>query len=449
MLLPKSVSDSTSRQSPAVHVAAPLVATTGASLVALSMAASSSGIGIGYALCLVAVFLMLPMFTRRIAGDWIGIALLALVAWTMAVGLLGPLFSEAVSADARETWHTVRIVGFTTLILGWAIHMGRAGPRWFLALAAIGFGIAMVLEVASAGLNSLDLASRLRYLRSPNQLGLIAATVFFGALAFFGPYVFQSRYNERLGRRALMGLICLVLAFVSLWLLIGSFSRSAWLGATAGAVVVAGGWIAWVVRQGGAWHLPVKAASAVLILIGGVLFLNMDEIGQRLQTEAPTVQMLLSGEYEELPKSSFSARFFIWKEGLELISARPFVGWGGGSISELMVEANEEGRLWSRWGHFHNLYINLGIAVGTPFVLLWLGALAVIWVRGFQYYLREDPPVAWLLLFWGVMFAVASLFQVRMYTTQDSAFFALFTGLAFAGYLKYRWGMGGAPNRTG
>ena len=118
------------------------------------------------------------------------------------------------------------------------------------------------------------------------------------------------------------------------------------------------------------WLLPLLllAASPVLLaLVPGV----PDSVQQWAQTLLPDAvrQRML-----EKQSTDSLTRLAQWRYGIELITARPWLGWGAAAFSVLYpIHAQ---RKWH--GHSHNLPLELAISHGLPVAVLVVGTVLLL-----------------------------------------------------------------------
>ena len=155
------------------------------------------------------------------------------------------------------------------------------------------------------------------------------------------------------------------------------------------------------------WLLPLlllTAAPLLLLLLPGV---------------PPAVQQWAAALLPEtlrqrlLEKQSTGSltRIAQWRFGVELITDRPWLGWGAAAFSVLYpIHAQ---RKWH--GHSHNLPLELGISHGLPVALLVLGTVLALLVVALRFGILREGPMerAW----W-----TASLVLLSMHAT-DLPFF--------------------------
>jgi O-antigen ligase len=168
-------------------------------------------------------------------------------------------------------------------------------------------------------------------------------------------------------------------------------SRSAWLGFTAGAVVV----------------LALRRRRLVLVMAAiGVLFfaLGPDVFRDRLKT-------IIDPKFRTNVQ-----RFQMWDAGVDLIKANPVTGVGDCNLREFCPDLHyqgDRGRV-TRLAHFHSNYIMMAVIWGIPGLALglwFLIALAARFWRRFRLYggvTGRGPPNrrVWLVAALGVWVAV-------------------------------------------
>ena len=188
------------------------------------------------------------------------------------------------------------------------------------------------------------------------------------------------------------------LAFLSLYLLVRTFSRAALLGVAAGIAVV--------LLAGSGRPRRVAAAAAVAVLALALSFLptlrgRFGEIGSELSAPQPL------------------SRVNLWKGTVEMIASHPerlTFGQGWGETFQHELACTHVGwrfpMLSERYTHAHNLYLQLLLVYGVA------GLGAFLWMMGdwlrSVWSLRHGPEV--FLLAGGVAFLVHACFEVLLTT---------------------------------
>ncbi|HEX9015671.1 MAG TPA: O-antigen ligase family protein [Chloroflexota bacterium] len=149
----------------------------------------------------------------------------------------------------------------------------------------------------------------------------------------------------------LLALAGLVPVLVSLY---GTVTKGAYLGFAAGVLLIA------LVRS---WKLIVPLAALGLVL---VLF------------APPFVQERLSG-IVDLHHPENQERLMLWKTGLRMFEARPWVGYGDVDLHSIYVNFMDPGDP-AQHGHLHDVALQLLVTLGA----IGFAAVAALFVRIFQ-----------------------------------------------------------------
>ena len=180
--------------------------------------------------------------------------------------------------------------------------------------------------------------------------------------------------------------------------------------------------------------IPVGLLAA-LCIIG---FLVIEPAGkiieERFAQERQSVEMLISGDIEQLPFTSIGVRVHSWMESLHWIAKRPLTGWGLAARSDVIdLAENFPDEVKADFGHLHNGYLELLIGYG----LIGFIFSAVLWVTLIRRTSRiEDSGLRAFALYGGVFFLVMNLFESYfMFWTGVYAMAVIFSG-AYTLYLR-------------
>ncbi len=128
--------------------------------------------------------------------------------------------------------------------------------------------------------------------------------------------------------------------------------------------------------------------------------------------------------------SSIGHRLYNYRTSIELISDRPFFGWGTGAYHTKVcdiVEKPEWCEIYS-W-HPHNQYLLFGVNHGFAGMLLYVAIIAALVVVALRDMNRSSRT---LLLGFTALLAVDSLFNSPMWSSRESHFFILMMALLLA-----------------
>ena len=367
--------------------------------------------------------------TRR-ALFWIA------VAWTAYVLLrtqLPTLYAVAPDegADARDG--LISIAGFYGLVLAWWLLDRPRTLRRLLILVPAGLMLGVLIRTEPYMWKRLLFGSH-RFFghMTNNAAGLYSATLLVGCLGLGLPAV-RERVAAGLRWKPYaigLGLLSAATAF----LFITSQSRSSWLAALVLAVVAgaiylprlrAGGLLPWLRRH------PVTAIAAGVLVLAALLATGAT-VAARLSAEAGNWHALLTLDWDSLEKRSIGIRIGLLRTGLAVIAEAPWLGAGIGT-SEAAMRAAQDPLLIPGNEHFHNLYIQIAAMTGLVGLTFFL-AVAIHVLRQAAAGLRADDPLtrrlARFVLASSLLFAVASLFQVRYDDPRGLVLVAILTAFA-------------------
>lgn len=190
------------------------------------------------------------------------------------------------------------------------------------------------------------------------------------------------------------------------------------------------GWIACASVLGTAVAVKTPARWRWWMLLVGLLGLGL------LISVSPLAQQRLIGAYNDIVNyvpmtfSSLGARIDMWRLAWDTFLAHPWLGAGSGMYHSLA--AVHFGHCNMTCTHPHNMYLFFGMEYGLP------GLLAFVWLlwRIGRTVRQSTQPRRHLLLFWLVIVAVDSLYNVPLWYRAQSYFFYAMLGLCLASCLS-------------
>lgn len=362
------------------------------------------------------LFLVLLAFALTADRSWrllareplVWIALLLLVA-VFVRGWIDVAMAEAGGMPVRpdSVWHHARYGLFVPLLIGFwfAAHWRHR----YTLLLLMGFSVFVWY-----GYEWDHIAGRWPWPDAPeidysfNEGALIAMVMFFLALAnvaaAWTPAVRDSRLRFWLhvGGGTVVGLASLVVVVIS-------HSRSAYLVMpfTLAVLIVAGGWHLWRHGDRHERRIAGMAIGGALLAVGVVVAVAGEFILHRLDGYTDMAATILSGRVwqEGVPETDSSwARVWLIMEGLRDIAAHPWAGVGPSSV-RFMVDGSIGIPTGVGAGNYHNTYINLAVAMGLPWALLWIGAhVWAVW-RALRHVLVVERDVVMALAISGMVVA--------------------------------------------
>ncbi len=335
--------------------------------------------------------------------------LLALVAWTLAAAVASD--SPAAALPQIKKFFVFALLPLVYTALPDADRCRRVAEAWFVVV--LGASAAALVQFAGAALQtgaqgadfySLYVEDRITGFYSHWMTFSQAAVLVFLALA---SHVLFSR------RRTGSGIWIIVAAVIAAALLL-SFTRSAWL-----ALLACGLYLLAVAKP--------RALLAVPLVLAVGYAAAPDAIRQRVRSIQPAANQ---------------SRIVMWRTGLNMIAAHPWLGVGperaGPRFEEFQPEDVEE-LPPAFYGHLHNVYIHYAAERGIPaaLIVLWLFA-RILWdmrrgLRG----LPDGRDDRRFLLHAGVAgtlaVAVLSCFDVSLGDSEVLGAFLALTAIAYRG----------------
>ncbi|MFZ1936715.1 MAG: O-antigen ligase family protein [Thermoguttaceae bacterium] len=266
--------------------------------------------------------------------------------WLLFLGFAGIVFS-VYPRQALQSWIGMLIQ--IALYYFWLPAVGTfTGLRrcvTMLAFCAACLVVAMRF-MAAVGVSTGRISVGASY--DPNDIAMVLATLFpFVAYAFV-----QGGLRARLFCTALMGGIMLGI--------LSTGSRGGLL-----ALGVAGALLAFTPGTGvKIWH----KLFVVVLAAGFFMSPAADKVKKRFQE-------VLSGRDYNLDTSEKTGggRLMIWSDALKAIAERPLTGVGVGNATTAM------GAEYHRWMTVHNSYLQVGVELGVPGLIVFLLLLRTIW----------------------------------------------------------------------
>lgn len=270
-------------------------------------------------------------------------------------------------------WHTLEkwLILCAPPLLAYWMRRGKVSSLLFLAVC----GISLWLDMLWLTLTEWEM---LRASIDTNGYNFgrpkIATGLYIGT-SILGLMVFMPRLHRYLGadRPTLFYVLwALVLGLLILAILVAD-SRGVWL--STGLVLLAAA-LATVIRHRKTvrWSMIRKSGLPVglaVAIFAGLLAWNHQHVLDRAGKEQNVIQLMLAGQWDNLPYTSIGLRIHVYRAGWEKWQEHPLFGWGPGE-SRWLVRSLEDENLHIL-GHFHNIYLELLLRLGLTGFLLFMG----------------------------------------------------------------------------
>jgi O-antigen ligase len=287
---------------------------------------------------------------------------------------------------------------FLFLPLAWWSGGTWAGARRMLTIAFLGLITAIVLDPhLTQSLHMLLSGNRVDFdIHNAQHGGL-----FFGLVLLFCLCSFTLHKQHEPDSKWVYALLFLA-GLISLLGLVGTQTRASYVGLFACALVAL---VKGIQHRHHFGHNRISATKSFLILavvVGLLVWSAKDILYDRFVQENATIQVLLTGDLEDLPFGNIGIRIHSWVEALKWIAERPVTGWGRKARIDVIKLADRfPDYVKAEIGHLHNGYLE---------ILLGFGAVGLIY----------------LCIFWGVL-----LKRIKLAASKDLYAFAFYSSVFF------------------
>jgi O-antigen ligase len=305
---------------------------------------------------LIALLFLIGLFNWK---GWFRMDRVTWPALLLAAVILGGYLWQrhSVPPNVFGGWHADRYViafGFFIMLAYGTITWKRIHPTALLISAAIGLLLHLAIHTPAEHWLAAWRGARMDFgFQNAQHAGIMFATALLGislaCIAFFALMLWGVLVTQV--RAVWLGLVCSLLATI-VFALIHPRARLALK------------------------RLPNKRilllASLVLAAAATAVLQPIDRIERRLAAENISVEQISGAtQFKQEYMSSSGIRIATWTAATGWILERPLLGWGARSVKQLLRQNPDlDKALEGRFGHLHNTYLELSVAVGLIAVAL-------------------------------------------------------------------------------
>lgn len=348
-------------------------------------------------------------------------------------------FPETALLQLKDAWSLIQLL--LLLIAAWWLGARESRITTLLLLAMLGFIV--------KSLYILDMTQWLAIVQGQLRVGLGMNIVPFGfycatgvvGLVLMAPRFWGSAHQSTLfGLRMAVWVLCLGLLIEGV---IVSQSRITWLA----LILTLPPLLAWSIygklKRARPEHYKkfVVAGLLATALVTTLVAMNLGTFKHRLMDEWGTVNILLDGDFSNLPyhkESSIGVRVHLTRYGFNKWMERPLFGWGPGS-SKWLIEKQDQEEL-RQWPHLHNTYIEVLVRLGVVGALFFAGILWLMLRTIRRAHQSGRLPTDLYMFLLGVfgMSLVWSVGEFRLVHSDWHFYWLLFGGIAYTYALHTR-----------
>ncbi|MFT7456748.1 MAG: O-antigen ligase [Marinobacter maritimus] len=234
--------------------------------------------------------------------------------------------------------------------------------------------------------------------------------------------------------KTLTGMVVVALLLIAFIVTLASQTRAVWLAIFIVAGIAALPWAILFVGKSSP-HLKFKLSIYYIALL--IIFLTVASLSQSISKRVMhtvTHALYLSQlQVKDIPLTSAGIRIHQWNLALDLIKEKPFSGHGGATKKYLIKISNMPKRAISNFGHFHNSYLELGVAYGLCATFIFIFILGFLLYRIIKTY--NDKQISPEFAFWGiswiVFFTIINIFESYVMYRTGYFLFIIFGGIIY------------------
>jgi O-antigen ligase len=320
---------------------------------------------------------------------------------------------------------------FLFVFMGWWVIKQ---PKMIWLLLAC-FSAAFTIKVIASGdllkISSLSNFTRLEFgFSNAQHTGAFAGSLLITCISL-SPLILkiQSRYVK-----VLAGALTLTLLLIAFIVALTSQTRAVWLGVFIVAGIAIMPWaILFIGRESS--HIKLKLTMLYATMLATLLIIasSSESVSSRVNTSVNHILDLSHLELKDIPMSSAGIRLHQWSLAIDLIKQEPLSGYGGSTKKHLIKISNMPKRAIGNFGHFHNSYLELGVAYGLGATFIFIFMLGFLLYRLIKAY--KNNHISSELALWGIswiiFFAIINIFESYVMYRTGYFLFTVFGGIIY------------------
>ena len=348
---------------------------------------------------------------RQERGEWLWLLMFGWLLFMLAVNM-GAEYKYPQLSGEHIHFSRFYIRLFLFLLAGWWLGGNPRTVSIFLFLAAAGLYIEVFNCSLGKELEWLQKGRRVDFgFPNAQHIAVLFGGVLIGALCFW-----QRFCSHRLGWFRVAGIpFWAVLTLSSLVIVCGAQTRQVFVAFLVCALVAA----AWGInairskRLIGRRVFTWVVAVGLVFIIAITVFNPFQGVAQRFKANWKTITQVMQGDVGDLSLDGVGIRILQWRFASDLMLEAPLTGHGGATKHVLIEESDLPEYLRTNFGHFHNGYLEMGVAYGVPGLLMLPLLIIVLIRRLLNAWANKLVPTDFMLF--GVLglvfFAVVNIFE--------------------------------------
>lgn len=324
--------------------------------------------------------------------------------------------------------HYIRL--FLFLAVGWWLYKNETLATIMFSFLILSFLTKVALDASFLHWDSILSGRRMRFgFSNAQHAGIYAGSILFVTL-FLQVKALQT--PKVLARICLQILLSSIMA-ISIVIILSSQTRGIFIGLAAGLPILL---VAWGIHSPIAKKLGRKKtimASCLLIAFSLFFAFQHGSMEKRFTAATKTTSALIKGGINNTPITSSGIRLHQWHLAAQLIMERPLFGHGGATKEKLIRESSMPKAAISNFGHFHNSYLELGVAYGLGATFIFLFLLYFLFQRIIKALRTKQvsPYFGYMSVGWLAFFFTANIFESYIMYQSGYLLFAIIGGAIY------------------
>ncbi|MDZ7758970.1 MAG: O-antigen ligase family protein [Desulfovermiculus sp.] len=331
---------------------------------------------------------------------------------------------------------------FLFLVAGWWLGGNLKTVYIFLGLAALGLFIEVLVQCGTKQWgDQLDDTGRVEFaFRNAQHTAVLFSVTLIGLLCFWKRFFRIKPCGLQFGAL----LLWLALFVFSFMIIAGTQTRQVFPAfflcmCTTGV---------WAMRKTRTLHLQfgrflLCCTLAGIVVLAVALTANpFQGLQQRFAGEWDTISQVMQGDFRDIsPYQSAGQRIYLWQLAGQKILESPFTGHGAATRYKLIQDSDIPEHIKEHYHHFHNGYLEMGVAFGLPGLFMLPLLLTVFGIRLIRARQKNMVPEDFMLfgLLSLIFFATVNLFESYVMYRSGYFFMGIIGGAIYTLTRPWTW----------
>ena len=372
--------------------------------------------------------------------EWLWLLMLGWLVFMAGVNMEAMLTYPLFEGDhLRYSRYYLRL--FLFLVAGWWLGGNQVTVHIFLGLGALGLFMDILVNSQAKEWMGLFSGHRVDFaFRNAQHTAILFSIIFLGTLCFW------KRFWDIKTRWLQPGAVFVWLAMVIVSFLIITGTQTRQVVPAFFLCLCATG--VWGMRRAKGFRPQFRrfllpcAIVGIAILVVVFVVDPFQGLQQRFAGERETILQVLQGDFNDIPPlESTGQRIYLWQLAAQKILESPLTGHGAATRYKLIQDSDIPEYIKDRYHHFHNGYLEMGVAFGLPGLCMLPVMLSVLGVRLIRARQKNVVPEDFMLfgLLSLIFFATVNLFESYVMYRSGYFFMCIIGGAIYTMTRPWTW----------